>query len=166
MKLEQNCGTDKYPITELGKRCQATCGDYNGCNINTSEPTPNSESLLTASLSPSTPHDGTSGAPSSSPVVPLDCIDRQGKFKTSSGERQTCSWFDHGNAALKKEMNCQRDRDAMLFCQSQCGNYNGCDEITCEDRAGSYSTDSGWRAECSWLISEPGKHYFDVFPTV
>ena len=32
LTLEQNCGTDQYPITELGKRCQATCADYNGCN--------------------------------------------------------------------------------------------------------------------------------------
>lgn len=33
LKLEQNCGgTPEYPLTELGKRCQATCGDYNGCN--------------------------------------------------------------------------------------------------------------------------------------
>ena len=33
LKLELNCGgIPEYPITELGKRCQATCGDYNGCN--------------------------------------------------------------------------------------------------------------------------------------
>lgn len=31
LKLEQNCGTSEYPITELGKRCQATCANYNGC---------------------------------------------------------------------------------------------------------------------------------------
>ncbi|KAL3810584.1 hypothetical protein ACHAXA_002448 [Cyclostephanos tholiformis] len=36
LKLELNCGgTPEYPITELGKRCQATCGDYNGCNTAT-----------------------------------------------------------------------------------------------------------------------------------
>jgi hypothetical protein len=33
LKLEQNCGTEKYPTTELGKRCQATCSDYNGCSV-------------------------------------------------------------------------------------------------------------------------------------
>mmetsp|Transcript_20130 Transcript_20130/g.43719 ORF Transcript_20130/g.43719 Transcript_20130/m.43719 type:complete len:1029 (-) Transcript_20130:138-3224(-) len=33
LKLEQNCGTEEYPITELGKRCQAACGEYNGCGI-------------------------------------------------------------------------------------------------------------------------------------
>ncbi|KAL3780518.1 hypothetical protein ACHAW5_007164 [Stephanodiscus triporus] len=33
LNLELNCGgKPEYPITELGKRCQATCGDYNGCN--------------------------------------------------------------------------------------------------------------------------------------
>ncbi len=31
LKLEQNCGTSEYPITELGKRCQATCAQYNEC---------------------------------------------------------------------------------------------------------------------------------------
>jgi hypothetical protein len=35
LKLEQNCGTVKNPITELGKRCQATCSNYNGCGVNT-----------------------------------------------------------------------------------------------------------------------------------
>lgn len=35
LKLEQNCGTSKYPITELGKRCQATCAGYNECGIET-----------------------------------------------------------------------------------------------------------------------------------
>ena len=33
LKLDQNCGTSEYPITELGKRCQATCSQYNGCEI-------------------------------------------------------------------------------------------------------------------------------------
>jgi hypothetical protein len=33
LRLEQNCGgVAGYPITEIGKRCQATCSDYNGCN--------------------------------------------------------------------------------------------------------------------------------------
>ena len=33
LRLEQNCGgVPGYPITEIGKRCQATCSDYNGCN--------------------------------------------------------------------------------------------------------------------------------------
>ncbi len=31
LKLEQNCGTSEYPITELGRHCQATCSNYNGC---------------------------------------------------------------------------------------------------------------------------------------
>ena len=30
--LEQNCGGSTYETTELGKRCQASCSEYNGCS--------------------------------------------------------------------------------------------------------------------------------------
>lgn len=94
-------------------------------------------------------------SPSTSPVVPIDCLDKKGKFKTNTGESQSCTWFDVGNGALKKELNCVSG-EAKLFCQSQCGNYNGCDDMTCEDRAGSYATHTGWTAECSWLTTGQG----------
>ena len=33
LALDQNCGGSAgYEITELGKRCQASCGEYNGCS--------------------------------------------------------------------------------------------------------------------------------------
>ena len=96
-------------------------------------------------------------SPSMSPVefIPLTCFDNKGKFKTSSGEKQSCSWFDVGDGALKKELNC--NGEAKMFCQAQCSEYNGCDDMTCEDRAGAYVTHSGWTAECSWLSSGQGR---------
>ena len=101
--------------------------------------------------------------PSSSPVLPLDCYDHKGKFRTESGERQSCSWFDVGDGASKKKLNCVGN--AKMFCQAQCSEYNGCDEMTCEDRAGSYVTHTGWTAECSWLTNGRGMYskYFVEF---
>ncbi|KAL3796297.1 hypothetical protein HJC23_008617 [Cyclotella cryptica] len=104
------------------------------------------------SMSPANP----THSPSTSPVVALDCLDHKGKFKTNTGESQSCSWFDIGNGELKKELNCQGSSGARMFCQSQCGKYNGCDDMTCEDRAGSYATHTGWRAECTWLTTGQG----------
>jgi hypothetical protein len=106
------------------------------------------------SMSPAEP----TTAPTPSPVIPLDCYDHKGRFKTNTGESQSCSWFDVGDAseiALKKDLNCHGG-EAKLFCQAQCSGYNGCDDMTCEDRAGSYATNSGWTAECSWLASGQG----------
>jgi len=31
-RQNKNCGTEDYPITELGKECPWSCQDYNGCN--------------------------------------------------------------------------------------------------------------------------------------
>lgn len=99
----------------------------------------------------------TSEAPTQSPTVHLDCMDRKGKFRTTAGERQPCSWLDVGNGSLKKEMNCQDQKnDAALFCQATCSAYNGCDSLHCEDKSGMYRTHTGWTAECSWLQSGQG----------
>jgi hypothetical protein len=164
LKLEQNCGTDEYPITELGKRCQATCQDYNGCSadiqplLEAVSDTASYMSMSTVVPTPSPPESQASptSLPSANPVVELDCLDHEGTFKTNTGQSQTCSWFDDGNSDLKKELNCQGRREARLFCQSQCGNYNGCGDMTCKDREGTYATHTGWSAECSWLTTEPG----------
>ena len=99
----------------------------------------------------------TSVAPTQSPTIHLDCMDRKGKFRTTSGERQPCSWLDVGNGSLKKEMNCEDQKnDAALFCQARCSAYNGCDSMHCEDKSGMYRTHTGWTAECSWLLSGQG----------
>ena len=180
LKLEQNCGTDEYQITELGKRCQATCRDYNGCSSKSAGNTPYLQHLTayngelsneephahkahtasTSSTSVTLPDRIYSSESSSLPTSPIfDCLDHDGTFKTNTGQSEKCSWFDTGNVALKKELNCQGDREARLLCQSQCGAYNGCKEITwCKDMEGSYTTNSGWRAECSWLSSGQGKY--------
>lgn len=102
------------------------------------------------------PSGGPTGTPTSSPAVTLDCTDHKGKFITHTGQSQSCSWFDIGNGMLKKELNCQGGKEASLFCQAQCGEFNGCDDLTCEDRSGSYLTHSGWTAECSWLLTGQG----------
>ena len=171
-----NCGTEEYPLTELGKRCQATCGDYNGCNVksqnesnlpqqlvsytqhtqstNESKSSPDQTQLLTIEQS------RTTSIPTLSPTLSLDCFDRGGTFKTHTGKSETCAWFDSGNGALKKELNCQGDKEAKLFCQYQCREYNGCNEVTlCQDRDGSFATHSGWEADCSWLTSGQGEFF-------
>lgn len=171
LKLEQNCGSDEYPITELGKRCQATCGDYNGCRLSSLNSTdlPHHTAYTNLSTASIPSSDETlpqmmnqvadvTTLPTSSPVVQLDCLDKQGTFKTNTGASQTCSWFDTGNGALKRELNCQGDREARLFCQSKCGEYNGCDDMTCTDSEGLYTTYSGWTADCSWLLSGQGEY--------
>lgn len=99
--------------------------------------------------------------PSSSPTVPLDCMDKKGTFITQTGESQPCSWLSTGNGSLKKEFNCNINRNdessAAMFCQSQCSVYNGCDEMHCQDMAGTYMSHTGWEAQCSWLWSGQGR---------
>lgn len=167
LKLEQNCGTDEYPITELGKRCQGTCRDYNGCGSESAGNPPYLKHLTayTSALSEEEPPPDKAPTASTSttsatqsPV--FDCLDHPGTFKTNTGKSEKCSWFDTGNIALKKELNCQGDREARFLCQSQCEAYNGCKEVTgCKDTEGSYATNSGWSAECSWLSSGQGKYF-------
>lgn len=159
-----NCGTDEYPITELGKRCQATCGAYNGCSLDSLDAVGVSSNLTVYTEVSSTKYSmPQEEVEASTTVMPLpdseaayDCLDKQGTFKTNTGSSQTCSWLNIGNDAVKKELNCQGDREARLFCQSSCGKYNGCDAMNCQDREGSYTTHSGWAADCSWLLSGPG----------
>ena len=121
---------------------------------------PTSRPTYSPSASPSMSPAEPTLTPTLNPIVPLDCYDHKGRFKTISGESQSCSWFDVGDGALKKELNCN-DGEARMFCQAQCSEYNGCDDMTCEDRAGSYSTHSGWTAECSWLLSGQGEILID-----
>ena len=94
--------------------------------------------------------------PSKSPVLALDCMDKRGKFVTHTGESQPCSWLDVGNGSLKKELNCQDQSEAALFCQATCSASNGCDDMHCIDMAGTYVTHTGWTAECTWLLTGQG----------
>ena len=164
-------------MTELGKRCQATCGDYNGCNAKSQdEPSlPQQLAAYTHTISngsssspgqtqlPTTHQSITTIMPTLSPTVSLDCFDREGTFKAHTGKSEACTWFDSGNDALKKELNCQGNREARLFCQYQCREYNGCEEvILCQDRDGSFATHSGWEADCSWLTSGQGEFLFCI----
>ena len=103
------------------------------------------------------PTNGPTRSPTSSPAVQLDCLDHKGTFVSHTGVLRSCSWFDVGNGQLKKELNCQGSSEAALFCQSQCSAFNGCDDLTCEDKSGAYLSNNGVRQNCSWLSTGRGK---------
>ena len=117
-------------------------------NSRTSEPTSR------PTLSPVSP----TASPTVTPTIQLDCMDKKGTFETHLGTTQPCSWLGTGNGSLKKELNCQdtQNNAAALFCQAQCSEYNGCDDRHCDDKAGEYTTHTGWKANCSWLSTGQG----------
>ena len=94
--------------------------------------------------------------PTGSPVITLDCMDSKGFFVAHTGESQPCSWFGVGNGEQKKELNCKKNSEAAIFCQSQCSAYNGCETITCEDKSGSYMSHTDRRERCEWLLTGAG----------
>ncbi len=94
-------------------------------------------------------------------MVTLDCMNQKGMFTTNNGDEQPCSWLDVGNGDQKKELNCQQG-EAAFFCQSSCGEYNGCDDLHCTDMSGQYQTHTGWTAECSWLSTGLGTLKLDM----
>jgi len=104
----------------------------------------------------STPTPQPTPFPTASPVITLDCMDSKGFFVAHTGESQSCSWFEVGNGEQKKELNCKQNSEAAIFCQSQCSAYNGCDAITCDDKSGSYTSHTGWKEQCAWLLTGAG----------
>ena len=94
--------------------------------------------------------------PTATPTIELDCMDKKGTFTTHRDEEQPCSWLNTANGELKKDNNCHDGQEALMFCQATCAEYNGCDDMTCEDMSGTYQTHTGWTAECSWLLTGQG----------
>jgi len=127
-------------------------------------PLPTSSSPVEITPSPTSSLSPTSSSPTltptTSPALPLDCMDKKGKFKLQSGEFEPCSWLDVGNGKQKKELNCLNGtadpNEAALFCQASCSAYNGCNEIRCVDNVGAYMTHTGYTAKCSWLLTGLG----------
>ena len=127
-------------------------------------PSPTSSSPVVITPSPTSSLSPTSSSPTliptTSPMLPLDCMDKKGKFKLHSGEFEPCSWLDVGNGKQKKELNCLTGtadpNEAALFCQASCSAYNGCNEMRCVDNVGAYMTHTGFTAKCSWLLTGLG----------
>ena len=96
--------------------------------------------------------------PTHEPMVPLDCMDKRGTFVTHTGAEEPCSWLSIGGS-LTKAFNCQGGarNEVAMFCQAQCSAYNGCDDLHCEDKVGSYENHMGYKVQCSWLLTGPLK---------
>ena len=123
LRKDKNCGgtvtddqgTVKYEVTELGFRCKATCGEYNGC-----------------------------GAGLASYQATTTCADSPGYFLNHLSNPKTCQWLHNGLGHVRtdrKDKNCgatvttddgvkvtYETTELGVACPASCAVYaNGCD---------------------------------------
>ena len=132
LRKDKNCGgtvtddqgTIKYDTTELGMRCKATCGEYNGCGAG-----------LATYIVPMTTEDGTSATRA--------CADSPGHFLNHLSNPKTCQWLHNGLGHVRtdrKDKNCgatvtaeggvatYETTELGVACPASCAVYaNGCD---------------------------------------
>ncbi|EJK67418.1 hypothetical protein THAOC_11552, partial [Thalassiosira oceanica] len=135
LRKDKNCGgtvtddqgTIKYEVTELGMRCKATCGEYNGCGAG-----------LAPYHAPMTTEDGTTT------TATRACADSPGHFLNHLSNPKTCEWLHNGLGHVRtdrKDKNCgatattgegvsvtYETTELGVACPASCAAYaNGCD---------------------------------------